>query len=49
MTPMMPDSVEANKDIEPPKQRYLTSGQKVQSLSKAKIITRKVREICVHS
>uniref|UniRef100_A0A8C7LWB6 Vitellogenin 3, phosvitinless n=1 Tax=Oncorhynchus mykiss TaxID=8022 RepID=A0A8C7LWB6_ONCMY len=29
MTPMMPDSVEANKDIEPPKQRYLTSGQKV--------------------
>ncbi|XP_020311040.2 vitellogenin 3, phosvitinless [Oncorhynchus kisutch] len=29
MTPMMPDSVEANKDIEPPKQRYLTSGQKI--------------------
>uniref|UniRef100_A0AAZ3PYT3 Vitellogenin domain-containing protein n=1 Tax=Oncorhynchus tshawytscha TaxID=74940 RepID=A0AAZ3PYT3_ONCTS len=29
MTPMMPDSVEANKDIEPPEQRYLTSGQKL--------------------
>uniref|UniRef100_A0A673ZCL1 Vitellogenin 3, phosvitinless n=1 Tax=Salmo trutta TaxID=8032 RepID=A0A673ZCL1_SALTR len=34
MTPMMPDSIEANEDIEPPKQRSLTSGQKVQSLSK---------------
>ncbi|XP_035630502.1 vitellogenin 3, phosvitinless [Oncorhynchus keta] len=32
MTPMMPDSVEANKDIEPPKQRYLTSGQKIVKL-----------------
>uniref|UniRef100_A0A673ZE24 Vitellogenin 3, phosvitinless n=1 Tax=Salmo trutta TaxID=8032 RepID=A0A673ZE24_SALTR len=29
MTPMMPDSIEANEDIEPPKQRSLTSGQKV--------------------
>ncbi|XP_029534705.1 vitellogenin 3, phosvitinless [Oncorhynchus nerka] len=32
MTPMMPDSVEANKDIEPPKQSYLTSGQKIVKL-----------------
>nr|BAM22590.1 phosvitinless vitellogenin [Salvelinus leucomaenis] len=29
MTPMMPDSIEANEDIEPPKQSYLASGQKI--------------------
>ncbi|XP_041695037.2 vitellogenin 3, phosvitinless [Coregonus clupeaformis] len=29
MTPMMPDSIESNEDIEPPKQRHLTSGRKI--------------------